>query len=265
MFSILIYARTQMLDKYPFEECFGVARKLGFDGVEIGLADSKWNVRTELLDKGYLHHLRDVLREMDIQGYSVSFHSDYIYNDERYEYLKKAVHVARELSSGILIFSTTRKKTGDREEWDYFLARTRELVRIAEDSGVTLANEPEPDFIVGNVEELIRMFDDIPSDNLACNMDLGHAFLCEADPFESIKKVGKKIVHGHIENMKKGIHSHIMPHMGGDMNLADYLKALKETGFDGGIALDVYTPEYEEHAADAVAYIRKLLDSINRP
>ena len=83
-------------------------------------------------------------------------------------------------------------------------------------------------------------------------------FLCDPDPIQSIHQVGKKVAHCHIENMKAGVHNHLLPYEG-DMDLADYLKALAEVGFEGGLALDLYKHDYEAVAGDCISYIRGLL------
>jgi sugar phosphate isomerase/epimerase len=60
--------------------------------------------------------------------------------------------------------------------------------------------------------------------------------------------------------MAQGVHDHLLPHEG-DMPLAEYIRALGEVGFSGGLALDLYKHDYEAVAPAAIACIRALLPS----
>ncbi|MFP3896419.1 MAG: sugar phosphate isomerase/epimerase family protein [Anaerolineales bacterium] len=101
---------------------------------------------------------------------------------------------------------------------------------------------------MGTIKELLQLFDQIPSPNLAANVDLGHAFLCDPQPFQAIRELGDKIVHCHISNMPLGKHDHLIPQEG-DMDLDAYLQALAATGFDRVLALDLYKYDYETVAS----------------
>jgi sugar phosphate isomerase/epimerase len=141
------------------------------------------------------------------------------------------------------------------------VARTRQLVSLAEICGVRLAQEFEPGFIVGSTADVLRLFEAIPSPNLVANLELGHVFLCDPDPLEAIRQLGPRIVHGHIENMAAGVHNHLLPQEG-DIDLSAYLRALKEVGFAGALALDLYQHDYEAVSPAALDFLRDLLISI---
>lgn len=251
-----IYGRTQPLSKYPIHECLGVIRDLGFDGVEICLENE--DIAPDKLDNRLIAAICERLDELEITSYSVSDHRNYIYNDSFFEQVKKVITLVRNFGTDIFVIGDTSKRSKDQEEWNLMIERTKMLTEIAEDHGVTLAKEFEPGFIVGSTEELMRLFNDIPSPNLAANLDLGHVFLCDPDPMAAIHQAGEKIAHCHIENMKSGIHDHLLPHEG-DMDLSLYLNALAEVGFNGGMALDLYRHDYEAAAKDSISHIRGIL------
>jgi sugar phosphate isomerase/epimerase len=245
-----------MLYKYSLLDALAVIRQLGFDGVEICVEKADWSFHN--LDSLPVEAIRARVNELNLSPHSFSFHQNYIYDDAIFELTKKAIKLTRSLGAHIFIFGGVKKKTGDEAEWRRMIERTRALVKIAADHDVVLAQEFEPDFIVGATAELLRLFDEIPSPYLAANLDLGHAFVCDPDPLQSIAQLGAKIVHCHIENMPAGLHDHLLPHEG-DMNLVTFLQALAEVGFEGGMALDLYKYDYEAIAPEAIAYIRKLV------
>jgi len=253
---MMIFGRTQPLAHYPILDCLPVLHRLGFDGVELCMEND------DLAPEAITSQLVDAVREQAtalFRAYSVGYHKDYIYDDDLFELTKRAIALTPDFGASILVFSGTHKRqphTADAAEWQRMIERTRVLVDIAADLGVTLAQEFEPDFIVGSTADLLRLFDEIPSPHLAANLDLGHVFLCDPAPLDAIRQLGDKIVHGHVENMAAGVHDHLLPHEG-DMDLGAYLSALAETGFTGGLALDLYKYDYEAIAPAAIAYLRQ--------
>ena len=252
---MMIFGRTQPLARYPILECLTVLQQLGFDGVELCMENN------DLAPDAVTPQLVAAVREQATAlfgAYSVGYHKDYIYDDAFFELTKRAIALTPEFGANILVFSGTHKRTGDAAEWQRMIERTRVLVDVAADYGVTLAQEFEPGFVVGSTADLLRLFEEIASPHLAANLDLGHVFLCDPDPLDAIRQIGDKIVHGHVENMAHGIHDHLLPHEG-DMDLGAYIRTLTEVGFAGGLALDLYKYDYEAIAPAAIAYLRQLI------
>ena len=91
-------------------------------------------------------------------------------------------------------------------------------------------------------------------------MDIGHAFLCDPDPLAAIRELGSRIVHAHLEDMRRGVHDHRLPG-DGDMDLGAFFRVLAETGFQGVAALDLYGYDYEAIAATTIAQVRRLMEA----
>ena len=251
-----IMGRTQPLAKYPILDCLRVLKELGFDGVEICLENPDLTP-AHLTDSG-AQNVAERVNELGLAPHSVSYHKDYIYDDNEFELTKKAISLTPRFGASIFVFAGTTKRTGDAAEWQRMVERTRELVNLAENNGIVLAMEFEPGFIVGSTQELLKLFSALPSAHLAANLDLGHAFLCDADPMASIQQLGQKIVHCHVENMKQGVHEHLLP-WEGDMALDTYMLALQQVGYTGGLALDLYKHDYEAVASKSIIYLRQLM------
>lgn len=245
-----------MLSQYSVLDSLGVIKSLGFDGVEICVERKDWS-RVDL-DTLPVDAIREQVAELGLAPHVFSLHCDYIYQDDLFELSKKAIPMAPKLGTNIFVCSGCKVQTGDDAEWQRMAERTQVLVQIAEDNGVTLAKEFEPDFIVGTSAAMQRLLDEIPSPYFAANVDLGHVFICDPDPLEALARYGHKMVHGHISGMPIGLHDHLLPGEG-DMNLAEYIAVLREMGFAGGLALDLYKYEYEEVAAQSVRVLHELL------
>ena len=251
-----ILARTQMLSQYSILNSLAVIKTLGFDGVEICVERKDWSLND--LNSIPVEAIRERVAELNLAPYSFSLHQDYVYDDEKFEMTKSAIQMTPSLGTNIFVFSGVKKRSGDKIEWNRMVDRTRLLTAIAEDCGVILAKEFEPEFVVGSTQELIQLFEEIPSPNLAANLDLGHVFICDPQPLDSIRQLGEKIIHGHISGMPAGMHDHVLMSEG-DMDLPSYLHALQNIGFNNGLALDLYKYDYEAVAKESIHYFHDLL------
>lgn len=247
-----------MLSQYSLSESLRLFKNVGFDGVEISMLNSKFHFRPDLLEDYVISYNKNLLEELELIPTAISYHGDFIYKDDNFENIKKTISKVNSYGTNILIFSGATKKCSEIEEWKIMINRIKEMVKMAEHYGVILAEEFEPGFIVGNTRELLNLFDEINSESLAANLDIGHVFLCDEDPIKSIQSLDKKVVHVHIENMRRGVHNHMIP-WHGDMNIADYLHALTNIGFNGGMAIDIYSYDYLEVAPQAIEFIRELI------
>jgi sugar phosphate isomerase/epimerase len=233
-----------------------VIKRLGFDGVEVCLETE--DMAPDTLTPQRIDAVRRRIEDLGLKPYSVGYHRNYIYDDAEYQRTIRAIEAARAFESEMLIFSGTPVRIGDEAEWQLMIRRTAGLVEVAEKHGIILAQEFEPGFIVGSTAQLLRLFDELPSRFLAANVDLGHLFLCDPDPVASIAALGPRIVHGHVENMARGIHEHLLP-TEGDMDMPRYIAALEHAGFTGGLALDLYKQDYEAVAPREIAFLRSLM------
>jgi sugar phosphate isomerase/epimerase len=252
-----ILGRTQPLAKYDIFDALKKIGALGFDGVEICLENP--DLAPGPLSEALAHQVGKVVGELGLSPHSVSYHKDYIHDERFFAETCKAIGLTREFGTSVFVFSGGPVMAGHPEQdWVTLIERTRELVRLAEQYGVILAEEFEPGFIVGSTRHLHELFAEIPSPHLQSNLDLGHVFLCDAAPLEAIASLKGRIAHGHIENMKAGVHRHLLPDEG-DMDLKVYLSALKAVGFEGGLALDLYEQDYEAAAPAAIGYLKQIM------
>ncbi len=254
-----LLGRTQPLSKYPIIECLSVISGLGFDGVEICLENP--DMAPELLTPELIKSVCGQVSDLSLHPHSISYHKDFIYDDDNFHQISRAIRLTPDFGTNIFIISSAWARTNDAAEWDLTVKRTTELVKVAEEADVILALEPEPGMVISSTADLIRLISEVSPPHLAANLDLGHVFLTDPDPLLAIRQIGEKIIHCHIENMQTGIHNHLLPHLG-DMDMQAYLHAVAQTGFTGGLALDLYSYDYEAIAEESIAYLRGLIDNI---
>ena len=152
-----VLGRTQPLAKYPVLRALEVIKALGFDGVEICLEND--DMAPNSLTPERITTVRQRVTALDLKPFSISYHHDYLYSDAYFEMSKTAIQLTPEFGTNLFVFSGPAARTGDDEEFARMVDRTRELADIAESSGVLLAQEFEPNFVVGTTEQLLRLFD----------------------------------------------------------------------------------------------------------
>ena len=70
--------------------------------------------------------------------------------------------------------------------------------KVAESCGVTLAIKPHVGASVYNTASMLQMLNEIDSPGLGANLDTLHIFRAREDASETVRKLGKKIVHVHL-------------------------------------------------------------------
>ena len=235
----------------------------GFDGVEISAYNKEFQPRKEFFDGDFPEMIKKTLAGCGVKAYSVSAHMDFVAYDERYEVVKNVIDVAEKINATIVII--TGGQDGKSPERDTLYAkqveRTSALCVQAKERGITLAVEFEPGFVVGTTRQVLKLIEDVGSDVLKINMDIGHSFLTDPDPMTAIANCKGLIAHAHVENMATGIHNHIVPYEG-DMDLKAYFRQLRAAGFDGRASIDLYKYDYEAVAEKSIKFIRDAWDSM---
>ena len=254
--------RTQMLsERYSILETLDFFKKSGFDGAELCYEDLHFRVKPDFWEPSIIALIRERCEKNGLKISAVGNHLRYFFDDFMFEAVKRGIRSTRMYGADVFIFAAmndANEKIQCKELRDISVKRIGELCKIAESEGVRLAMEPEPPSIYASTLDFLSLCDEINSPALGINFDAGHAFLTDPDIIGSIDLLKGKIFHGHIEDMQRGQHLHLLPG-DGDMDLPAIFKKLDETGFDGYMSIDLYNyGSYEEVAVEALARLRKL-------
>jgi sugar phosphate isomerase/epimerase len=108
-------------------------------------------------------------------------------------------------------------------------------------------------------EDYERLFEEVPSDRVGVNLDIGHVYAACVDVVDFIRRFSDKIVNVHI----KDIHGMESVAIGkGDIDLPSVIRALKEIGYDGPVALELELSDPEnayEHVKTSYNAMKKLI------
>ncbi|MEO6338266.1 MAG: sugar phosphate isomerase/epimerase family protein [Verrucomicrobiota bacterium] len=135
----------------------------------------------------------------------------------------------------------------------------RDLMPVAHDCGIGLMVENLPGKF-NSVRQLSQILDALPEVGL--HIDIGHCNLMveENTADELLAAYGSRLKHVHLHDNKGGGADLHLPLGAGTMNVAHYVRSLKQSGYDGTITLEVFSEDthYLAHSRDV---LRKLWDA----
>lgn len=176
--------------------------------------------------------------------------------DYRLEFLKRSIWIAEALGADCVSFwsGTATDDAPASELQRRLLTGCRSLCDLAEARGVDLAFEPEPGMLIDTTARyynLLALLDEHPRFRLT--LDLGHLH-CQGEPIvETIHANRERLHNVHIEDMRRGVHEHLM--FGeGEMEFRPVLATLHEIDYNGGVYV-----ELSRHSHDAVETARGAL------
>jgi sugar phosphate isomerase/epimerase len=169
---------------------------------------------------------------------------------KRVDLICRAIDVAEELGAPVVsMWSGAAPDDLSRQRaWDLLLDGCERLVSYAEVRGVTLAFEPEPGMLVeclAEYELLQRRLGNPPA--LGLTLDIGHIICLEPmSVTECVRRGAPTLAHVHIEDMRYGVHEHLM--FGeGELNLEEALRALGEIDYEGLVAVELSRHSHAAH------------------
>jgi sugar phosphate isomerase/epimerase len=136
-----------------------------------------------------------------------------------------------------------------------------QVVPVAQELGIKVLVEPEPDLLMENTKEFKEFIRDVKSPAIGLNFDIGHFYCAGEDPSAAFEELFEWIGHVHLEDIASSrVHNHlILGH--GAIQLADVFKTMIGIGYEGDVSLELYpyveTPE--EAGRESLKYLRHLL------
>jgi sugar phosphate isomerase/epimerase len=174
----------------------------------------------------------------------------------RVEFYKHAIRCAAELGSDcVSLWSGVVRDAAPRDvATDRLLDGLRRVLDYAAGQGVNVGFEPEPDMLIGSMQQFDQLLERINSPNLRLTLDVGHLHCQRELPVANyIRRWGRRIVNVHLEDMRAGSHEHLM--FGeGEIKFPSVLTALAEIGYRGGLHVELSRHSHEAPDAAQRAY-----------
>lgn len=168
----------------------------------------------------------------------------------RVDYTKKCIDLAKVLNcQNVSVTSGPIQPESTPEEGiEALKAALKEIIAHAEKVNVKVGLEYEPGLLIESGSELSCLINEIGSEFLGANLDLGHSHVLGEDPESTVKLLQGRIFHVHLEDIKDRKHFHLIPGTG-DMDFKKLLSLFEKT-YSGFITVELHTcPDKPEEAA----------------
>lgn len=131
------------------------------------------------------------------------------------------------------------------EQWRTGVENVRTLGEYAKNLGLEIVLELEPFHMamVNNVETMLRFLDDVGmAETVKANCDISHLHLMRVEPAE-VRRLAGRIGHVHLSDCDGEVHGDLPPGRG-VTPIADYLREIRDTGFDRTVSIELeYAPD----------------------
>ena len=180
--------------------------------------------------------------------------------ERRIDFLRRAIDIAAALESdcvslwsGILRDDVTCDDAMDR-----LADGLAPLLEHATNLGVTVGFEPEPGMLIDTMGRFEQLRDRIDCACFRLTIDVGHLHCLGETPIaRHIRQWHDQIVNVHIEDMRAGVHDHLM--FGeGEIDFVPILKAFREMNYSGGLHV-----ELSRHSHDAPVIARRAFEFLH--
>jgi sugar phosphate isomerase/epimerase len=182
----------------------------------------------------------------------------------RVDFLCRAIDIADRLNADCVSLwsGTVRDAAGEREAFTRLIGGLVPVVQHAERKSVLLAFEPEPGMLVDTLARYDDLLGDLSAEGvdtsrLRLTIDIGHLHCQSEVPIaEQIVSRREQLANVHIEDMRAGIHEHLM--FGeGEIDFGPVIAALAKIGYSGivGVELSRHSHEGPDAARRAYEYL----------
>jgi sugar phosphate isomerase/epimerase len=181
----------------------------------------------------------------------------------RFDFLKRAIDVAAALGSDcVSLWSGVVRHSAGRDQAmsDLAIGLAR-VLEYAEQRRVLVGFEPEPGMLIDTMAAFDELRQRVDSSYLALTLDVGHLHCQGETPIAGVIRTWRDLlVNVHIEDMRAGMHEHLM--FGeGEMDFPPIIAALAEVGYDGGVYVELSRNSHDgpRTAAQAFSFLSRLM------
>lgn len=247
----------------PLEEAFALAKKAGFEGVELAL-DEVGELTLNTTDDE-VQCIKDKAKKAGIELYSVACglywgnpltDDDEAVRDKAKKIVKRQLEIAKALGcDSILVipgtvnadFIDADKVVDYQEAYVRSLEALKELKSYAEELQVNIGLENVWNKFLTSPMEMRDFIDKIDSIYVGSYFDVGNV-LFNGYPEHWIKILGNRIKKVHFKDYRKaagGLHGFV-DLLAGDINYPNVMKALEQIGYDGWVTAEMI-PNYQTY------------------
>ena len=136
-----------------------------------------------------------------------------------------------------------------------------QVIPTAEELGVKLLIEPEPNLLMERTAEIKPFVAEIQAPIVGINFDIGHFFCAGEDPTTAFEELFSWIGHIHIEDIAPTReHNHLIAGLGA-IDFPSVFSVMRQSGYQYDMSLELYpyTDRPEEAGRQSLAYLLPML------
>jgi sugar phosphate isomerase/epimerase len=270
--------------KYPFDEAADRIAAIGYEGLEL-MADVPHAWPAGLLEgsrRGIRAAMeRNRLAFSNVNSFMMNAINDYRqpywypsfiepdphYRRVRIDHTRRALSLCAELGAPHITTEPggpIAPGQGRQEAIDLFVEVLEPLAEHAHNEGVLLLIEPEPGLLLETTDQYLEVAERLNAPSVGLNFDVGHAYCVSEDLPKAVAKLAPHIRHYHLEDIAATrVHHHLVPGMGA-IDFAEVIGAIRKTGYDGWLTVELYPSIDDPDAAarGALEVLRPLVEHV---
>jgi sugar phosphate isomerase/epimerase len=175
----------------------------------------------------------------------------------RFDFLRRSIEIGQILHADAVSFwsGAPSEPAPESELWSRLVDGCLRLCDEADRRDVKLAFEPEPGMFIDTMAKFEELHRRVAHPRFGLTLDVGHVHCQGETPIAShIRRLQAWLWNIHIEDMRRGIHDHLM--FGeGEIDFPPIFHALREISYAGGVHV-----ELSRHSYDAVTTAKRALE-----
>jgi sugar phosphate isomerase/epimerase len=269
---------TNAFKRYSLNETIRMIAEIGYEGIEL-LCDSPHAYPPIFQDKE-IHSFKNQIAKFRLvisnlnafTLYSISdvYHPSWIEDDKvsrelRITHTINCIKLAKKIGAKNLSTEPGGPVMGRKTNMKYleklFMEGLNRVVPIAEEENIKILIEPEPNLLLENSNQFLNFIENLSTDNVGLNFDIGHFYCVGEDPTEIIYKLSEYIEHFHLADIASNrIHNHLIPGEG-SINFRSVFKAIEGIGYKGFVTVELYPYQLcpKEAGKKAYEYLYRIL------
>ena len=268
---------TNAFVKYSLLDAIEAIARLGFAGVEIMgdrphlyPPDFDQNKLTGLKDRLHQHGLKVTnLNSFTLFAVGDTYLPSWIEPDTNRRQIRvnhtldclRAVHFLGGTNISVPPGGPLPDGMSRQEAFNLFHHGLEQVIPLAEELGVKILIEPEPDLLMENTPEFKAFIQSVKSPAVGLNFDIGHFFCAGENPAASFEELFEWIGHVHIEDIAASrVHHHLIAGHG-VIRFKEIFETMMRLNYEGDISLELYpyvdTPE--EAGKESLAFLIPIL------
>ena len=269
---------TNAFKSYSLNEAIRMIAEIGYEGIEL-LCDTPHAYPPAFQDKEIDSFKNQIAKfRLDISNlnaftlYSISdvYHPSWIEDDKASRELRithtiNCIKLAKKIGAKTLSTEPGGPLSGSKTNIKYlenlFMEGLNRVVPIAEQENIIILIEPEPNLLLENSNQFLNFIENLSTDNVRLNFDIGHFYCVGEDPTDLIYKLSEYIEHFHLADIASNrIHNHLIPGEG-SINFRSVFKAIEAIGYKGFVTVELYPYQLcpKEAGKKAYEYLYRIL------